>query len=342
MRQETRKKWPGDSLARIAAISAATNRQAAVSELLAGHCVAIPTETVYGLAADATNGIAVASIFAMKGRPRFNPLICHVDTMKMAQSIGDFDEVSRKLADAFWPGPLTLVVLRRAGSNVHDLVTADLDSVAIRMPAGPSRGIITALGKPLAAPSANRSGRISPTSAQHVADEFADSDLLILDAGPARVGLESTIARVEGDQIILLRPGGVSAEQLQEAGGLPVVLAARDGPIVAPGMLKSHYAPDARVMLNATECPPDAALLAFGSGDGKDRSRASSIQNLSPTGDLAEAAANLYSMMKELDGKGPSVIAVEPVPFDGLGLAINDRLIRAAAPRNAEDNNHGA
>ena len=330
-------------MARIIDIHAHGAQDAAIDALSRGQCVAIPTETVYGLAADATNGVAVASIFEMKGRPRFNPLICHVDGLKMAETIGAFDPVSRKLAEHFWPGPLTLVVPRRVESDIHDLVTADLDTVAIRAPDGPSRAVITGFGKPLAAPSANRSGRISPTTAAHVSEEFADRDLLILDAGPARVGLESTIARVDGNRIILLRPGGVDADQLAAISGLPVEQAQANGRIEAPGMLESHYAPDAGVVIDVTRCPQAAALLAFGpddgngNGNGKDRSGASEMRNLSPTADLAQAAANLYSMLKELDSGKPSLIAVEPIPREGLGTAINDRLRRAAAPRDQEN-----
>ena len=324
-------------MARIIDIHAHGAQDAAIDALSSGQCVAIPTETVYGLAADATNGVAVASIFEMKGRPRFNPLICHVDGLSMAETIGVFDPVSRKLAEHFWPGPLTLVVPRRVESDIHDLVTADLDTVAIRAPDGPSRAVITGFGKPLAAPSANRSGRISPTTAAHVSDEFADRDLLILDAGPARVGLESTIARVDGNRIILLRPGGVDADQLAAISGLLVERAQANGSIEAPGMLESHYAPDAGVALDVTDCPRDAALLAFGPDAGKDRGKASVMRNLSPTADLAQAAANLYSMLKELDSGKPSLIAVEPIPREGLGTAINDRLRRAAAPRDQEN-----
>ncbi|MEZ5800046.1 MAG: Sua5 family C-terminal domain-containing protein, partial [Nitratireductor sp.] len=216
---------------------------------------------------------------------------------------------------------------------------ADLDTIAIRAPDGPSRTVITGFGKPLAAPSANRSGRISPTTAAHASGEFADRDLLILDAGPARVGLESTIARVDGNRIILLRPGGVGADQLAAISGLPVEQAQANGRIEAPGMLDSHYAPEAGVVLDVTRCPQAAALLAFGpdDGNGKDRSGASEMRNLSPKADLAQAAANLYSMLKDLDSGNPTLIAVEPIPREGLGAAINDRLRRAAAPRGQEN-----
>ncbi|MEZ5871853.1 MAG: L-threonylcarbamoyladenylate synthase [Nitratireductor sp.] len=324
-------------MARIIDIRERDAQEAAIGELRAGRCIAIPTETVYGLAADACNGVGVATIFAMKGRPRFNPLICHVDGLAMAETIGVFDPVSRKLANHFWPGPLTLVVSRRKDSGVHDLVTADLDTVAIRAPASPSRAVIAAFGKPLAAPSANRSGRISPTQAQHVGDEYRDEPLLVLDAGPARVGLESTIVKVEDGHIVLLRPGGISKEEIEALCGIPVIEPRAYSGIVAPGMLESHYAPEAGMVLDIRDCPQGAALLAFGSADGKDRSRASSIRNLSQTGDLTEAAANLYSMMKELDAEHPALIAVETIPGAGLASAINDRLKRAAAPRPDKD-----
>lgn len=324
-------------MARIIDIASRDAQEAAIGELRAGRCIAIPTETVYGLAADATNGVGVATIFAMKGRPRFNPLICHVDGLAMAETIGVFDPVSRKLADHFWPGPLTLVVALRKDSDVHDLVTAGLDTVAIRAPAGPSQAVIHAFGKPLAAPSANRSGRISPTQARHVGDEYHDEPLLVLDAGPAKVGLESTIVKVGNGHIVLLRPGGICKEELEALSGLPVIEPQASTGIVAPGMLESHYAPEAGMVLDIRDCPQGAALLAFGSGKGKDRSRASCIRNLSEAGDLAEAAAGLYSLMKELDAGHPKLIAVEPIPAEGLGVAINDRLKRAAAPRPDKD-----
>ncbi|MFZ1813354.1 MAG: L-threonylcarbamoyladenylate synthase [Rhizobiaceae bacterium] len=306
----------------------------ALAELRAARCVAIPTETVYGLAGDATSGEAVARIFEMKGRPRFNPLICHVSGLEMARRIGVFSDPALALAKRFWPGPLTLVVPLQADAGIHDLVTADLDSVAIRQPAGASCAIIGSLGRPLAAPSANRSGRISPTTAAHVAKEFPGESLLVLDGGSAEVGLESTIAKVEDTRIVLLRPGAITVEELTQASGLPVELAQSGGPVQAPGMLASHYAPDAPVRLDVFACPAGASLLAFGDETEKDRREAVRSVNLSERGDLREAAANLYRMLKMLDEHGARLICVEPIPEKGLGMAINDRLRRAAAPRD--------
>ena len=303
----------------------------AVAAFRRGQCVALPTETVYGLAADATNGLAVARIFEMKGRPRFNPLIAHVANVDMAMAHGAFDGISAGLAAAFWPGPLTIVVAKKPDSSVHELVTAGLDTIALRMPQGIARDINAAFGRPLAVPSANRSGRVSPTTAAHVAQEFADSDLLVLDAGPCEVGIESTIVRVNGDRLAILRPGVVTAEALAQATGIEVEAASHGAAVQAPGMLASHYAPRARLCLNVGHCPPGAPVLAFGGG--RDRSGAGAERNLSPAGDLREAAANLYSHLKALDATGADVICVEPIPSTGIGIAINDRLSRAAAPR---------
>lgn len=304
----------------------------ALAALGGGACVAIPTETVYGLAADATNGIAVARIFEMKGRPRFNPLICHVADIAMAQGIGEMNATAMRLAGRFWPGPLTLVVPVRPDSKISELVTAGLSTIGLRCPGGPSRRLIAAFGRPLAAPSANRSGRISPTTAAHVAQEFAGTDLIVLDAGPCDVGIESTIVRVEDDRLVLLRPGAITAQELGAATGMAVEQPA-GGAIEAPGMMASHYAPEAAVILDAVQCPPGAGLLAFGGGEGRSRQASSIMRNLSAAGDLREAAANLYRMLKEIDAAHPALIAVEPIPRAGLGVAINDRLNRAAAPR---------
>lgn len=309
----------------------------AVAALERGECVAMPTETVYGLAADATNGRAVARIFEMKGRPRFNPLIAHVASLDMAEAHGAFDERAMRLAAAFWPGPLTLVVAKRPDSAIHDLVTAGLDTVALRMPVGIAHDIIADFGRPLAAPSANRSGRVSPTTAAHVAGEFADSDLLILDGGPCRVGIESTIVRVAPDRLTLLRPGAVTAEELAAASGARVEMAGPGAAVAAPGMLASHYAPRARLHLDVEDCPDGAALIAFGDGHGRRRNGAASVLNLSPAGDLREAAANLYAHIKALDAAGARLICVEPIPQAGIGAAINDRLRRAAAPRDCDE-----
>ncbi len=302
----------------------------ALAELSAGKCVAVPTETVYGLAADATNGLAIARIFEMKGRPRFNPLICHIASLPMAEGHGTFDETARKLARAFWPGPLTLVVAKRRDSNISELATAGLDTVALRWPRGPASELIERFGRPLAAPSANKSGKISPTTAGHVAEEYGDANLLILDGGPCPVGLESTVVKPVRNAIVLLRPGIVTAAEIEAAAGLPVKLPARANAIEAPGMLASHYAPRARLVLNARQWPADAAVLAFGNSVGG----AAHVANLSPAGDLREAAANLYGHLKQLDASGTAIIHVMPIPSTGIGIAINDRLARAAAPRN--------
>lgn len=304
----------------------------ALELLRAGEVVALPTETVYGLAADATNGAAVARIFEAKGRPRFNPLIVHVASTEMAEEIAVFDPLSRRLAASFWPGPLTLVLPLRADATVHPLVTAGLETVALRMPRGFASGLIAALGRPLAAPSANSSGRVSATTAEAVAADLGGRIPLVVDGGATPVGLESTIVRVVGDRVVLLRPGGVAADDIEAAAGLPLERGAKG--IQAPGMLASHYAPGAAVRIDATSIRDGEALLAFGPRRiaGADRARA--VLNLSPTGDLREAAANLFAHLHALDRSGVVTIAVEPVPHAGLGEAINDRLARAAAPRD--------
>lgn len=308
---------------------------AAVDALARGRLVALPTETVYGLAADATNGTAVASIFAVKDRPRFNPLICHVASLAMARMIARFDAAAERLADAFWPGPLTLVLPPAAESPVHPLVMAGLGTVAVRMPRGIARNVIDALDRPVAAPSANRSGKISPTTADAVRDSLGDDAPLILDAGPARVGLESTIVRVGDDgALTCLRPGGLALSDIEAVAGQPVARVGADAAIAAPGMLRSHYAPDTPMRLNATDVRPGEALLGFGRTEPKGVDGAVAAANLSPAGDLTEAAANLFAMMSALDAAGASAIAVMTVPDKGLGEAINDRLARAAAPRS--------
>lgn len=304
----------------------------ALAILMGGGLVAIPTETVYGLAADATNGEAVARIFEAKGRPSFNPLIAHVGDLAMAESVAVFDPLSRKLAQAFWPGPLTLVLPRAEACPVHALATAGLDTIAVRMPAGFGGGLVRQFGRPLAAPSANSSGRISATTAGHVADDLGDKVDLIVDGGPTPVGVESTIVKVEDGRLVLLRPGGVSVDELEAASGLAVERPAA-GKIEAPGMLLSHYAPRARMRLNVDEVGAGEALLAFGPRRAANADAAVTLRNLSPAADLREAAANLFAFMQELDAAGAPVIAVEPIPGDGLGEAINDRLARAAADR---------
>lgn len=315
-------------MAELIPIDSALER--ALELLRGGEVIALPTETVYGLAGDATSGAGVARIFEAKGRPRFNPLIAHVSDWAMAERIGDFDPLSRKLAEAFWPGPLTIVVPLRVGSGIHPLVTAGLDTIALRMPKGFASTLIAALGHPIAAPSANSSGKISGTSADAVNRDLGAKIPLVVDGGQTPVGVESTIVKVENGRVRLLRPGGVAAEDIEAVAGAPVVRG-NGGRIEAPGMMTSHYAPAAAMRLNVDAVEPGEALLAFGPSRARGEARA--VLNLSPTGDLREAAANLFSHLRQLDAIGSATIAVEPVPFHGLGEAINDRLARAAAPR---------
>lgn len=317
----------------IAPIENPAARQRACALWAQGTPVGLPTETVYGLAADATNGIAVAKIFDIKARPAFNPLICHVSSVAMAEQFAVFDEQARLLAEHFWPGPLTLILPLAKNHTIHPLVTAGLDTIGVRMPAGHARDLIDDFGKPLAAPSANRSGGISPTTANAVADSLGHAVSLILDGGACPVGLESTIVKISDGQAWLLRPGGVPEEAIEQVLGQPLRRAALGGAVQAPGQLQSHYAPDAAVRLNATEVKAGEALLAFGAERAAGFDDATAMANLSPTGDMREAAANLYAMLNLLDATGSGTIAVEPIPETGLGVAINDRLARAAAPR---------
>lgn len=299
-----------------------------------GVPVAIPTETVYGLAADATNPLAITRIYEMKGRPRFNPLICHMADLAMAETHAVFDPLSRQIADAFWPGPLTLILPIRPESAIHPLARAGLDTVGIRVPTGFASRLLAAFGRPLAAPSANTSGRISPTTARHVAEDFGARLELVLDAGPAVVGLESTILKVEDETIRLLRPGGLDAAEVERVTGRQVLRNDTAGATIeAPGMLASHYAPDAPVRLNASDVRPGEVLIRFGGRMLPGEADAALVLDLSPGGDLAEAAANLFGYMKQADAVGAGSIAFSPIPADGLGEAINDRLQRAAAPR---------
>ena len=288
-----------------------------------GGLVAFPTETVYGLGADACNGRAVARIFAAKGRPRFNPLIVHLADADAARGLVAWSDMAETLASRFWPGPLTLVLPLLPDSPLSPLVTAELPSLALRVPAHPlARALLARFGGPVAAPSANPSGRISPTSAAHVAAGLSGRIEAILDGGPCPVGLESTIIGLT-DTPRLLRPGGLASEEIEAALGRP--LARSGGEITAPGQLASHYAPAAPVRLNAHEKRPGERLLGFGTVPGADL-------NLSPAGELTEAAANLFAMLHQIDD-GTAPIAVSPIPETGLGRAINDRLRRAAAPR---------
>ena len=305
---------------------------AAAEHLRAGRLIAFPTETVYGLGADATNGRAVAQIFAAKGRPRFNPLIVHVLDANAAKTHAEFTPLARRLADAFWPGPLTLVLEKQASSPLSDLVTGGLSSVAIRSPDHPvARSLLEAAGRPLAAPSANRSGHVSPTQAAHVDEDLGNEVAMVLDGGATAHGLESTIVDARGEAPVLLRPGAITVETIEAVLGCKVlrgdVDAARP---TAPGQLLSHYAPKARVRLNARDVHTDEALLAFGPDV---PATGGQVINLSPSGDLTEAAANLFAALRTLDASGAPGIAVMPIPEHGLGEAINDRLQRAAAPR---------
>ena len=306
--------------------------RAAAEHLRAGRLVAFPTETVYGLGADATNGKAVAAIFATKGRPHFNPLIVHVADVGQAGEHAELTHLARRLIDAFWPGPLTLVLERREGSPISDLVTGGLATLAVRAPDHPvARALLQAADRPLAAPSANRSGRISPTQAAHVLSDLGDKVAMILDGGPTAHGLESTVVDARGETPVLLRPGAVTAETIEAVLGQPVVRANIDaGRPNAPGQLASHYAPDARLRLDAKDVRDGEALLAFGAD--VPPAHGPTI-NLSPAGDLTEAAANLFAALRALDASGAVAIAVMPIPDVGLGEAINDRLRRAAAPR---------
>jgi len=318
----------------VAEILAASEAlEPALALLREGDVVAIPTETVYGLAGDATNGIGVARIFEAKGRPRFNPLIAHVADMAMAERMALFDPLSGKLAETFWPGPLTLVLPQRPGNGIHPLVTAGLDTIALRMPRGFGGDLIARLGRPLAAPSANSSGKISATTAQAVAADLGARIRLVVDGGATPIGLESTIIKAEGERLRLLRPGGVAAEEIEAAIGMELLRGGAAG-VEAPGMLASHYAPGAAVRLNARTVDEGEALLAFGGQRAEGWQGAAAFLNLSETGDLREAASNLFVYMQELDRSGARTIAVEAVPFVGLGDAINDRLSRAAAPRD--------
>ena len=297
-----------------------------------GGLVAMPTETVYGLAGDATNGRAVASIYAAKGRPSFNPLIVHLGSVEAARRIVELTEAGERLAAAFWPGPLTLVARARAHNGIASLVTAGLDTVAVRVPGhAVTRALLGGCGCPLAAPSANTSGRISPTTAEHVAADFGDRLGFILDGGACGHGLESTIVDVSGEGIALLRPGAIAAEAIEDVAGVRLARRAVDEHAPsAPGQLASHYAPRARVRMGAVSVEPGEALLAFGR---EVPETAGLVFNLSAAGDLVEAAQNLFAALHVLDASGAKTIAVMLIPDEGLGEAINDRLARAAAPR---------
>ncbi|MGY4615269.1 L-threonylcarbamoyladenylate synthase [Bradyrhizobium sp. USDA 4472] len=312
--------------------------EAAARTLAAGGLVAFPTETVYGLGADAANATAIAHLYAAKGRPAFNPLIAHVADLAAARRIGRFDARALQLAQAFWPGPLTLVVPKADDCPVSDLATAGLDTVAIRMPAHPvAEAILRAFGGAVVAPSANISGHVSPTLAAHVASDLGGRIDLIIDGGPVTVGVESTIVGCF-EAPMLLRPGGLSRERVEAVLGMPLARAAvetesDDSQPLAPGMMASHYAPRAHVRLDARDVAADEALLAFGPDRLPGQEATAAVMNLSPTADLDEAAANLFGYLRALDAKAPRAIAVMTIPEEGLGEAINDRLRRAAVAR---------
>jgi L-threonylcarbamoyladenylate synthase len=309
----------------------------AARSLRDGGLVAFPTETVYGLGADASNAGAIARLYEAKGRPAFNPLIAHVGDLAAAQRIARFDAQATLLAQAFWPGPLTLVLAKAPGCAVAHLATAGLDTIAVRVPAHRiAREILRAFGGPVVAPSANLSGHVSPTTAAHVQSDLAGRIDLIIDGGAVEVGVESTIVGCF-DAPMLLRPGGVPRSEIERVLGQALLRPPNDadsdsGQPLAPGMLASHYAPRTKVRLNADRLEAGEALLAFGphviSGV-----KASDLMNLSPCGDLNEAAANLFGYLRALDARGAHAIAVMPVPHHGLGEAINDRLRRAAVGR---------
>src|SRR5690606_20809894 len=301
----------------------------AAALLRAGRLCAFPTETVYGLGADATNADAVLSIYETKGRPRFNPLIVHCADLAMAETLAQFSPLARQLAEAFWPGPLSIVLPLRSGHGLADVATAGLDTVALRVPDHPlAQALLRAAGRPLAAPSANPSGKLSPTTAEQVRRGF-EGKVPVLDGGPCTSGVESTILAIDGTRLIQLRAGALSREEIEARLGMPVEQVAEGAEISAPGMLLSHYAPNAHMRLD-TSPRPGEAWLAFGPVADFD----GPIRNLSETSDLREAARNLFSMLHELDDLGATTIAVSPIPTTGLGEAINDRLARAAAPRN--------
>jgi L-threonylcarbamoyladenylate synthase len=307
----------------------ASNIVRAAELLREGRLIAFPTETVYGLGADATNDRAVAGIFEAKGRPRFNPLIVHVRETAQARELVQFTTFAERLAETLWPGPLTLVLPRRENCPLSLLVSAGLDTVAVRVPAHDiAQQLLTATDRPIAAPSANRSGHVSATTAQHVAQDLKEQVDLILDGGATTAGIESTVVGFSSDGPVLLRPGAIAKEQIESVIG-PLQSASGTG-ISSPGQLASHYAPHAPLRLNATAVESDEALLAFG----PPLSRHHTMLNLSAVRDLKEAASNLFAMLRTLDREGAKQIAVMAIPEHGLGEAINDRLRRAAAPRD--------
>ena len=300
----------------------------AAQALARGDLVAFPTETVYGLGANALDARAVAKVFAAKERPRFNPLIVHVPGLAAAERYAVVNDMARILAEAFWPGPLSLVLSKRPACGIADLVSAGLDTIALRAPAHPvAQALLAEVKVPIAAPSANRSGRISPTTAAHVEAELGDRPAMILDGGPCPLGIESTVVSVVGAKPALLRPGALPREAIELVLGTPLAAAKANHRGASPGQLETHYAPSTRLRLGATSVGPDEALLAFG----RDVPGGARLTiNLSASGNLEEAAAKLFGALRELDQAGARTIAVMPIPAQGLGEAINDRLQRAA------------
>jgi len=305
------------------------NLTMAAKSLQSGDLVSFPTETVYGLGADATDDTAVAKIFEAKGRPSFNPLIVHVPDMARAKDFVIFNDLAQKLAATFWPGPLTLVLPRQENCPISRLASAGLNTLAVRVPANPlAHDLLVKAAVPVAAPSANPSGQISPTQAIHVASGLGEKVDIILDGGACAIGVESTVVSVSDEGVTQLRPGGITREQLEHALGMPVKIAAAGSTITSPGMLRSHYAPSCPVRLNATDKKDNEAFIGFGPNfEGIE------TLNLSPSANLTEATANLFAVFHKLDGTGFKSIAVAPIPMTGLGVAINDRLHRAAAPK---------
>jgi len=312
-----------------------------IEHLARGSIVALPTETVYGLAGDARNDAAVKAIYTAKGRPAANPLIAHVSNITMAGHYVAIDPLSRQLMESFWPGPLTLVLPLLPQCILSPLACAALPTLAIRCPRGIFADIVEHFGYPLVAPSANRSGRISPTNAQAVAQELGEKAPLILDGGNCSIGIESTILKIDGEKIIMLRPGGISRTAIELVMQRPVIShndkTLSENDLEAPGQMPSHYAPDATVKLNVKQLDGGEMLLAFGPHRIRNHHKAQKIINLSMQGNLEEAAARLFDCLRALDLSANTTIAVEPIPSNGLGEAINDRLTRAAALRQEVD-----
>jgi L-threonylcarbamoyladenylate synthase len=307
---------------------------AAGGVIRSGRLVAFPTETVYGLGGDATNDKAVAAIYAAKGRPQFNPLIVHISHKGEALPLVVWNDLAEKLAATFWPGPLTLVLPRAVDSPIALLASAGLDTIAIRCPAHPvAQELIRAAGRPIAAPSANASGKLSPTQAGHVLESLGSNVDLILDGGACRVGVESTVVDLTGGQPTILRHGGVTKEQLEVIVGTVREALHDETAPKSPGMTLSHYAPDLPIRLNAVQAADDEAFLVL--GDETAYLGGALRMNLSPSGDLLEAAAHLFAMLRQLDQAHLNGIAVAPIPMEGIGVAMNDRLARAATPRQS-------